>query len=286
MYQQTLGQSFSIVGRGLHLGKRSTITLHPSDPDTGIIFKRIDRPDSEGHILASWENIHDLPLCTCLSNGRYQIRTVEHLLAGLVGCGVDNALVEVKGEEIPLTDGSAAEFVRKILIAGILPQSELRRFIRIKKQVEYHEGSKRVMIEPSDEFEVDVTISLRKIGRLNWTGAISPQRLQEEILFARTFGRIFPAVFGIFLAYFSKTKICLGASPKNSIYIWGGKGITKGGLRAPDEYVRHRVLDLVGDMALAGHPIRGKVTTSSTSHRLNHCLMEKLFTDKEAWVLE
>lgn len=273
-------------GRGLHLGKRATITLHPAEANTGILFKRTDRPDSEGAIPAKWENIFDLPLCTCLSNGHYKIRTVEHLLAGLVGCGVDNVMIEVHGEEIPLADGSAAEFVNKINAAGIVTQAAERRFIRITKTVEYHEGNKRVRIEPADQFEVDVTISLKKIGRLNWAGEVYPERLQQEILFARTFGRIFPAAFGIVYAFFTKTKICLGASPRNSIFIWGDKGITKGGLRAPDEYVRHRVLDLVGDMALAGFTIRGKVTTSSTSHRLNHCLMEKLFTNKDAWFLE
>ncbi len=282
--QHTLARSATFTGRGLHTGKTAHVTLHPAPIDHGIVFRKCAPNGTElARIPALWHQVHDMPLCTCLAQGKWFIRTVEHLLAALSAFQIDNALIDVIGDEIPIFDGSATAFIQAVQQAGVCVQTAPRRYIRILKTVEYAEGNKRITIEPHDTFHVDVTIALRDIGVLNWQGDITPAIIRQELAFARTFGRLATGLIAQFASLFRQVPVGLGAHPGSVILLWGNKGITRGGLRAPDEYVRHRVIDLIGDMCLAGHPLQAKVTTHSTAHRLNHRLMDKVFADPDAW---
>ena len=282
--QHTLARAVAFSGRGLHTGKIAHVTLQPAPANHGIVFRKCAADGKElARIPALWHRVHDMPLCTCIAQDQWFIRTVEHLLAALYAFNIDNALIDVVGDEIPIFDGSSRVFVEYVQQAGTVAQDQARRQIRILKPMEYAEGDKRVAIEPAAQFSVDVTISLSKIGRLNWQGVVTPQVIVQELAYARTFGRLMPGLVAKAASYFRKVPVGLGAHPGSVILLWGKHGITQGGLRAPDEYVRHRVIDLIGDMCLAGHPLQAKVTTHSTAHRLNHRLLDKVFADDTAW---
>ncbi len=276
--QGTIKSPVSFKGRGLHTGKRSHITVHPADENSGIVFKRIDKKGQGTEILAHWKNTKKLPLCTCIvspDNGIH-VRTIEHLMAAFYACRIDNAVVEVHGSELPIMDGSALEFVTEIDKAGVDVQKSPRKIISVTKFFEVREGKKYIKLEPADGLFVDVTISLRKIGRLNWSGEITPEIFLEQVSAARTFGRLKNGMLAQ-LTRFSKDPICLGANTSSAVVVVrGDKVLNKGGLRMPDEYVRHRLLDLVGDLMLSGGHIHGKITARSPAHRLTHELLSKL----------
>jgi len=284
--QGTIKSPVSFKGRGLHTGKRSQITVHPADENTGIVFKRIDKAgraknSKATEILAHWKNTKKLPLCTCIvsPDNHVHVRTIEHLMAAFYACRIDNALVEIYGSELPIMDGSALEFVTEINKAGVKKQSSSRRIFRVNKSFEVREGKAFVKIEPANSLNVDVTISLQKIGRLNWQGELSPELFAESISSARTFGRLKNGLLAQ-LTRFSKDPICLGANTSSAVVVVrGDKVLNKGGLRMPDEYVRHRLLDLVGDLMLSGGHIQGKITALSPAHRMTHELQRQIFTE-------
>lgn len=285
--QKTLSQSVSFSGYGLHTGKHSQVTLYPAKINTGIVFRRIDKKGLNTEIPALWNYTQELPLCTCLvhENGIH-VRTVEHLIAACYACGIDNVRIDIEGEEVPIMDGSALPFVEKLSRVVLEEQKAPQKILKILKSITYSEGKKTISIEPAEQFELDVTISLSKIGRLNWQGVITPEIVQRELVFARTFGRLRNGLLARLFSRFSAVPVCLGAAPSSAIVILGKHALNSGGLRSPDEYVRHRVLDVLGDMCLVGAAIRGKVIASSSAHRLNHLLLQKLFSDKTAWQWE
>ena len=281
--QGTIKDAITFKGRGLHTGKRSHITVHPADENTGIVFKRVDKAgrDNNGfatEILAHWKNTKKLPLCTCIAspeNGIH-VRTIEHLMAAFYACRIDNAVVDVHGSELPIMDGSALEFVIKINSVGVELQASSRQIYQIKKKFDVREDSKVIKVEPANGLYVDVTISLQKIGRLNWRGEVTPEIFLDQLSSARTFGRLKNGLLAQ-LTRFSKDPICLGANTSSAVVIVrGDKVLNKGGLRMPDEYVRHRLLDLVGDLMLSGGHVHGKITALSPAHRLTHELLSKL----------
>jgi len=276
--QGTIKSPVSFKGRGLHTGKRSQMTIHPGDENSGIVFKRIDKRGQGTEILACWKNTKKLPLCTCIAspdNGIH-VRTIEHLMAAFYACRIDNAVVEVHGSELPIMDGSALAFVTEMNKAGVECQNSLRKIITATKALEVREDKKYIKIEPADGLFVDVTISLQKIGRLNWSGEITPEIFLEQISAARTFGRLKNGLLAQFTR-FSKDPICLGANTSSAVVVVrGDKVLNKGGLRMPDEYVRHRLLDLVGDLMLSGGHVHGEITALSPAHRLTHELLSKI----------
>ena len=276
--QGTIKSPVSFKGRGLHTGKRSQMTIHPSDENSGIVFKRIDKRGQGTEVLAHWKNTKKLPLCTCIAspdNGIH-VRTIEHLMAAFYACRIDNAVVEVHGSELPIMDGSALAFVTEINKAGVEVQNSPRKIISATKALEVREDKKYIKIEPADGLFVDVTISLKKIGRLNWSGEITPEIFLEQISAARTFGRLKNGMLAQ-LTRFSKDPICLGANTSSAVVVVrGDKVLNKGGLRMPDEYVRHRLLDLVGDLMLSGGHVHGEITALSPAHRLTHELLSKI----------
>lgn len=283
--QGTISRSVTFKGRGLHTGQLSVITIHPGGENNGIAFRRIDKAGrsldgGNTEILAHWKNTKQLPLCTCISDAAdTHVRTIEHLMAAFYACGIDNAVVDVKGTELPILDGSSKLYVGKIKKAGVQQQDVARRVFRVTKSIEIHEGDRFIKIEPADTLNVDVSIILQKIGRLNWSGELTPALFAEQISQARTFGRLKSGLLAQ-LTRFSKEPVCLGANTKTAVVVVrGNKVLNKGGLRMPDEYVRHRLLDLVGDLMLSGGHIQGKITAHSPAHRMTHELLSRIFND-------
>lgn len=281
LLQGTLKSSVSFKGRGLHTGKQARITVNPSEVNAGIVFCRVDRKGKGAKVVAHWRNTKQLPLCTCLvsSEGNVQVRTIEHLMAAFYACGIDNAFVELNGSELPILDGSSREFVKNFQEIGVVTQESLRKVFRVNKTVEIIEDGAFIKVEPAELFSVDVTIFLRKIGRLNWKGEMNPGVFLEEFSSARTFGRLKNGLLAQ-LTRFSKDPICLGANTGSAVVVVkGDQVLNKGGLRMPDEYVRHRLLDLVGDLMLSGGHIQAKITAKSPAHRMTHKLLQKIFTE-------
>jgi len=283
-YQQTVSELISFSGIGLHTGRNAKITIHPAAAGTGFIFKRIDPKGLGTEIVASWQHTKELPLCTCIANENgVQVRTIEHLMAAFYACEIDNALIEIDGSEIPILDGSALPFVTKLDQINIIQQDLPLRTIQILKPIEARDGERFIKIEPANNLTIDLTISLAKIGKLNWSGPADPSTIKQQIIPARTFGRLKNGIMAKIGTRFMRDPICLGANTKTALVIVGDKVINKGGLRMPDEFIRHRILDAMGDMMLAGAHIKGKITGNSTAHRLNHMLLHTLFSDDKAW---
>lgn len=279
MQQATVKSPVSFSGKGLHTGRRSRITIYPAEKNTGIIFQRIDKAGKGAKILAHWKNTKKLPLCTCIATpDGIHVRTIEHLMSAFYACGIDNALVEVEGSELPILDGSAKQFIAHFNEVGVKQQDSHRNIYRVTKEFEIREGKTFITIEPANQLTVDVTIVLKSIGQLNWSGELTPAIFSNEIGSARTFGRLKSGLLAQ-LTRFSNEPICLGANTKSAIVITkGDKVLNKEGLRMPDEYVRHRLLDLVGDLLLSGGHIQGKITAVSPAHRMTHSLLRKIFS--------
>ncbi len=282
LLQGTIANTLSFSGPGLHTAKHHQITLLPATENTGIIFRKLDKKRGYTDIPASWKHTKPLPLCTCITadNGLY-IRTIEHLMAALYACGIDNLIIEVSGTEIPILDGSAKPFIDAIDHIGVTKQTQPRSIITVNRTYSFGEANRFIQIEPlsdapsSSSLYIDITISLTKIGRLNWSGEVTPELFKAEMAAARTFGRLKNGLLAQ-LTRFQKDPICLGANTKSAVVIVGDRAINKEGLRMPDEYIRHRVLDLVGDLMLSGSHVHGKITASSTAHRLNHGLLRAM----------
>ena len=280
--QGTISHSISFKGKGLHTGKHAQITIHPADEDTGIIFRRIDKKGRGIEILAHWKNTKKLPLCTCITSPDQSIhvRTIEHLMAAFYATGIDNAIIEVKGTEIPILDGSSKIFIEQINANGVTQQKSSRRIFQVTKTFEVRDKHAFLKIEPADTLTTDVKITLATIGNMSWKGDITPKLFSEKIGSARTFGRLKNGLLAQ-MTRFSKDPICLGANTNSAIVITrGNQVLNKGGLRMPDEYVRHRLLDLVGDLMLSGGHIQGKITAHSPAHRMTHELLRQIFTEK------
>lgn len=283
--QATLKQSISFVGPGLHTAKRHKITLLPAEAGTGIIFKKSTKKGGGVKIPAHVSNTKPLPLCTCLAddNGN-QVRTVEHLLAALYACRIDNLMIQVEGSEIPVMDGSAQPFIREIDRVGVVQQDQKRKIFRITKPVEVSEDKRWIKIEPADTFSLDIGILLKGFGHLRWKGELTPELFKQDMSSARTFGRLKDGILAK-LTLFQKDPICLGANTNTALVLNSKHDVVnKGGLRMDDEMIFHRILDLMGDLMLSGGHMRGKITANSSAHRLNHALIKSIF-EQEAYEL-
>ncbi|NOY63733.1 MAG: UDP-3-O-[3-hydroxymyristoyl] N-acetylglucosamine deacetylase [Gammaproteobacteria bacterium] len=285
--QQTVAEQIHLQGRGLHTGRHATLRILPAEVNTGIRFRRIDAKGDGTEIPAHWSRTKELPLCTCIvSDSGVQVRTIEHLMAALYACQIDNALIEIRGEELPIFDGSSRAFVAALDAAGSVPQEATKKVIRILKPIEIREDGRWIKIKPADSFSIDLTISLAKFGPFNWSGPVDPVTFKQEITCARTFGRLHNGIIAKIATRFWRDPVCLGANRQSALVLVGSKVLNKGGLRMPDEFIRHRVLDTVADMTLAGAHIKGKITGYSTAHRLNHKLLRTLFSDESAWCFD
>lgn len=278
--QRTLASSIHCLGVGLHSGVKASMTLHPAEPDTGIVFVRSDLGESAKPVPAIWHYGVQAPLCTALEGeDGTRIVTVEHLMAAFAGCGIDNALVEIDAAELPIMDGSAAPFVFLIECAGIAEQGAPRRALRVLKPVQVSDGERTVALAPSDALAIDFEIEFDSplVGRQSWSVCLENGTFKREVCRARTFG---------FLEDVDRLRaqgLALGGSLDNAVVVSGDRILNEGGLRYENEFVRHKVLDTLGDLYLAGAPVVGRFSGVRAGHALNLRLLTALFADPAAW---
>jgi UDP-3-O-[3-hydroxymyristoyl] N-acetylglucosamine deacetylase len=284
LHQGTVRQPAVFEGPGLHSGGTRKAVVFPAPANHGIVFRVFDPRRGATDIAANWRNARQTPLCTCLAaeNG-VAVRTVEHLLAACYACGIDNAIVEVHGREIPVLDGSALPFIKGFHSAGLKSLGQPRKRLVIRKKLTVEEGKRRITVAPFPELRVRVRTFVRKIGRSRWRGPLDRAVFAGEIAAARTYGRLEEGLLAKAVTSFWREPLCQGAGLDSSVVVWRGKVLNRGGLRFPDEFARHRVLDLMGDLMLAGADIVGRITARSPVHRLNCRLIETIYDDREAW---
>ena len=278
--QRTLRKSVGCAGIGLHSGSVATMTLHPAEPGTGVRFRRTDLAGSSVDIAATWDNVIERPLCTTLANGDgVTVATVEHLMSAFVGCGIDNALVELAGEEVPAMDGSAAPFVAMIEDAGAIEQAAPRRALEILKPVAVREPHRWVALLPGGGFDIDFEIEFDNelVARQRWSVSVDDETYKREVAPARTFGFLHE-VDGL-----RAMGLARGGSLDNAIVIDRDRILNEGGLRFDNEFVRHKVLDAIGDLYLLGGPLRGQFRGVRAGHALTLRLLRVLFADQSAW---
>ena len=278
--QKTLKTAIHCRGIALHAGVKVSMVLKPALPDTGIVFRRVDAAGGGAEIRADWRNVAPSALCTTLSNGEgISVATIEHLMAAFAGCEIDNAVVEIDGPEVPVMDGSAAPFVFLIECAGIVEQDAPRRAIKILKPVTVGDGGKTATLSPDHGFTVsfEIDFNSRAIKRQEIGLAFEDGTFRAEVSRARTFGFLHE-VEGMRAAGLAR-----GGSLDNAVVIDGDKVMNEDGLRYTDEFVRHKVLDAVGDLYLAGAPLIGHFHGVRSGHALNRQILEALFADTSAW---
>jgi UDP-3-O-[3-hydroxymyristoyl] N-acetylglucosamine deacetylase len=281
--QRTLRNRISCTGIGLHSGLPVAMTLHPALADTGIVFRRTDVSDSESLVRARRESLSGSKLCTTVSNEHgTSVATIEHLMAALAGCAVDNVLIELDGAETPIMDGSAEPFVLLLENAGTVEQDAPRQVIRVLKRIEISDGVSSMVIEPDANFVIDFEINFENtaVARQRRSYRAQDASFKDDIGPARTFG------FAEDADALRSAGFARGGSLDNAVVVDGSEILNVGGLRYDDEFVRHKVLDCIGDMYLAGGPILGKITAIRSGHALNHQLLVALFADPDAWVAE
>lgn len=276
--QRTVRDETSCTGIGLHTGYPVTLTIKPAPADTGISFFRKDLP-SRPSIKAGLENVVDTKLSTTLGCNGVRVSTVEHLMAALFGLGIDNARIELDGPEVPIMDGSAAPFVFLLRSAGVREQKSPKRFRVIKRPVEIHEGGRSVRITPSQELRISYAIDFNHPLLRNQTFDLrfSGKGFVKEISRARTFG------FLRDVQTLRENGLALGGSLDNAIVIDDFRILNEDGLRYKDEFVRHKILDFVGDLALMGCPVIGHFAVKKSGHDLNHKLIKKLVHSEKTW---
>ncbi len=278
--QRTLKNVIRATGVGLHTGEKVYLTLRPAPVDTGITFRRVDL-DPPVDIAAKAENVGDTRLSTTLVNGQVKISTVEHLLSALAGLGIDNAFVDLSAPEVPIMDGSAGPFVFLIQSAGIEEQNAPKRYIRIKRKIEVKRGDKWARFEPFDGFKVGFHIKFEhpvfKKGQQQVEIDFSKTSFVKEVSRARTFG------FMREMELLRENKLALGGSLDNAIVMDDYRVLNEDGLRYEDEFVKHKILDAVGDLYLLGYGLIGAFYGYKSGHELNNILLCSLLADKQAW---
>ncbi len=278
--QRTLKNEIRATGVGLHSGEKVYLTLKPAAPNTGIIFRRTDLDpvvDIHAHAL----NVGETTLSTTLVNGNARVDTVEHLLSAMAGLGIDNAIVELSAQEVPIMDGSSGPFVFLVQSAGIVEQDAPKRFIRIKRKVEVRDGDKVATFLPYNgfkvSFEIDFDHPVLKQSVQKTSLDFSSTSYVKEVSRARTFG------FTKDLEYMRSKNLALGGSVKNAIVVDDFRVLNEDGLRYDDEFVKHKVLDAVGDLYLLGYSLIGEFVGYKSGHGLNNCLLRELLQQEEAW---
>ncbi len=278
--QRTLKNSIRASGVGMHTGKKVLMTLRPAAPDTGIVFRRTDLGDA-AEVRAHAENVTDTALGTTLANGDTKVSTVEHLLSAFAGLGIDNAIVEVSAPEVPIMDGSAGPFVFLLQSAGIEEQRTPKRFVRVKHTVRVEDGTKWARFDPFDGFKVNFEIEFNhpvfKRRSQKASMDFSTTSFLREVSRARTFG------FMRDLEKMRARNLALGGNLDNAIVLDDFRVLNEDGLRYEDEFVKHKILDAIGDLYLLGHSLIGEFSGYKSGHELNNKLLRTLLADKSAW---
>ena len=277
--QATIRTAAYFDGVGLHSGAPAHLAIRPAPSGHGIVFRRTDL-GADALIPARWDMVKPSPLCTLLDNGGgVAVSTVEHVMAALAGTGIHNALVEVDGPEIPILDGSSAPFVRGILRAGILVQDRPLRAIRVLKPIEIRDGAAFARLEPADHLEIDFHIEFddAAIGTQDKRLDMANGAFLRELMDSRTFCRQAD------VDAMRRSGKALGGTYLNAVVVDGAQVLSPGGLRHADEAVRHKMLDALGDLALAGAPLLARYTGHRAGHAMTNRLLRALFADPEAW---
>ena len=278
--QRTLKNIIRATGIGLHTGEKVYLTLRPAAPDTGVVFRRVDL-EQPAEILATAENVGDTTLSTTLSNGDVRVSTVEHLLSAMAGLGIDNAYVDLSAAEVPIMDGSSGPFVFLLQSAGIVEQEAPKRFIRIVKPVVVELDNKWARFDPFDGFKVSFGIDFNHpvFDGTPSTAEIdfSTTSFVKEVSRARTFG------FMSDLEKLRAQNLALGGSMDNAIVVDEYRVLNEDGLRYEDEFVKHKILDAIGDLYLLGHSLIGAFSGYRSGHALNNKLLKALIADESAW---
>jgi len=276
--QRTLKKEINCSSVGLHTGRKVNMKIKPASVDTGIIFIRKDLPDAEP-IHANYNNVCDTTLATTLGSNGVTVSTVEHLLSAFSGMGVDNAIIELDSFEVPVMDGSALPFVNMLKEVGTHVQEKNKKLLIIKKPVSVTEGDASAVLLPAEEFKITYEIDFKHpfIGKQSYSMTFSDEKYEKEICAAQTFG------FLKDLEFLQAKGLALGGSLKNVIVLDDKKIINKEGLRIPDVFVKHKILDAIGDLFLLGMPIIGHFIAYKSGHRLNNLLLKELMRKKDCW---
>lgn len=282
--QRTLKSVIRASGVGLHSGVKVTLTLRPAAPNTGIVFRRVDLPQPVD-LPASALLVGDTRLCSCLEcdtpSGRVKVGTIEHLMSALCGLGIDNAYLDLDAAEVPILDGSAAPFVFLIQSAGIEEQAAPKRFIRITSPIEVKDGDKWARFEPYDGYRLNFSIVFNHpaIDRTAQKVSIdfASQSYMREVSRARTFG------FTQEVEYLRENGLALGGGLENAVVLDEYRVLNADGLRYADEFVRHKLLDAIGDLYLLGHPLLAEFSAHKSGHALNNKLAREVLQRKDCW---
>ena len=277
--QQTLARAVSCTGVGVHSGALTSLTIRPAPVGSGITFIRSDL-SGDNRIPVAYDVVVDTRMCTAIANkAGARLSTVEHVMAALMGCGIDNAEILVNGPEVPIMDGSSADFVELIEDAGLTAQTAPRRHIRVLKTVRVEEADKWVSLAPAAEasFAMEIEFASAAIGQQSRQFTLFNGNFAHELSEARTFG------FMHEVEQLRALGLGKGGSLENAIIIEGDKILNEGGLRYSDEFVRHKLLDAVGDLAMAGAPVLGAYRAHKGGHALNNRLLRALFADPANW---
>jgi len=280
--QTTIAREVELQGKGVHSGAPVSVTLHPAGPNTGLKFLVNKRGRIIAEIPGEVGYVKNLTLCTVIGDDSgVSVGTVEHLLAALRGLSVDNCYIEIDSKEVPIMDGSAAPFVEAIDQAGIRELPEPRKYIKVLKPIRVEEGASWGELTPHSGFHLDIEINFDTplIGQQRLAFDINPGVFRHELSIARTFG------FMHDVEKLWKAGLALGASLDNTIAIGEDRILNREGLRCPMEFVRHKMLDAVGDLALSGYPLLGAYRSVRGGHRLNASVLKALFADASAWTL-
>ena len=278
--QRTLRNLVQATGVGLHTGERVDMTLRPAPANSGIVFRRVDLSPVVD-IRAEAHAVHDTRLSTCLEKNGVRVATIEHLMSAFAGLGVDNAYVDLNSAEIPIMDGSAGTFIFLLQSAGIVEQSPAKKFIRVKKMVEVKDGDKWVRFEPFNGYKLGFTINFTHpvfaATTQQVTVDLGEHSYIKEVSRARTFG------FMQDVEAMRAQGLAMGGNLDNAIVMDEYRVINPDGLRSDDEFVKHKVLDAIGDLYLLGHPLIGAFSGHKSGHALNNALLRALLADEQAW---
>lgn len=278
--QATLKSSIILVGAGLHSGRPARLCVMPAPADFGIEFRRVDITDKDNRIPARFDMVNDTQLCTRLSNNfGVEVATVEHLMAALAGCGVHNAIVEIDGPEVPIMDGSSERFVKEILSVGVVELGAPVKVLRILKAVSVSDGDAFAELSPSDDFEIDFEIAFEDIaiGEQHHSLNMKNGSFVRELSNCRTF-----CMFSD-VEYMKSIGLARGGSLANAIVIDDGNVLNPEGYRREDECVRHKMLDALGDLALAGVPVIGRYHGVRAGHRMTNLLLHAVFAAPDSF---
>lgn len=278
--QRTIKQTASAVGIGLHSGRKVKLLMRPAPPDTGIVFRRVDITPAVD-LPSRAEAVNDTRLATTLNEGKVIVSTIEHLMSALNGLGIDNLIVEVDAPEIPIMDGSGATFVYLIRSAGILEQPVPRRFVRVKKTIEVRDGDKWVRLEPHNGMVLDFAIAF---GHPAIDSTVQHavvdlglETYEQAVSRARTFG------FVSEVELLRSMGLAKGGTLENAIVMDEFRVLNVGGLRSDDEFVKHKILDAMGDLYVLGHPLLARYVAYKSGHALNNRLLRALLAEPDSW---